>query len=161
MKRLAAVAGVGIAMCVGAGVASADYRQPTPTLTINPTTVAAGGSVTATVQANCRDGETIGFSIEPNGDFTTGFCAINRYVGRLTAPSQPGAYEVIAAGLAVDLEVNLTVTAAPGGSEEPLPSTGSDDAVGVALIGGALVAGGAALLGLGRIGHLHRRLPHR
>ena len=89
MKRLAAVAGVGIAMCVGAGVASADYRQAGPTLTINPTTVAAGGSVTATVRTDCVDGSTIDFQIEPNGDITAGFCSINSYVGRLTAPRRP------------------------------------------------------------------------
>ena len=153
MKRLAAVAGVGIAMCVGAGVASADYRQAGPTLTINPTTVAAGGSVTATVRTDCVDGSTIDFQIEPNGDITAGFCSINRYVGRLTAPRNPGTYDVIASGVDLDLEVKLTVTAALGGSEEPLPSTGSDDAVPVALIGGVLVVGGGALLGLGRIRH--------
>ena len=153
MKRLAAVAGVGIAMCVSAGVASADYRQATPTLTINPTTVAAGGSVTATVRSDCVDGTSVNFQIEPAGDSTPGFCNNNSFVVRLTAPTRPATYDVIAIGPGLDLEVKLTVTAAPGGSEEPLPSTGPDAAVSVALIGGVLVAGGGALVGLGRLRH--------
>ena len=152
MKRLAAVAGVGIAMCVGAGVASADYQQAGPTLTINPTTVVAGGSVTATVRSDCVDGSSVFFQIEPNGDSTPGICSNNSFVGRLTAPPRPATYDVIASGPGLDLEVKLTVTAL-GGSEEPLPSTGSDDAVPVALIGGVLVVGGGALVGLGRIRH--------
>ena len=83
---------------IGEGVASADSLQVTPTLTVSPTTVAVGGSVTATVTANCRDGETINLSIEPIGDFVPGFCTANRYLGRLTAPQQPGSYNVIGAG---------------------------------------------------------------
>ena len=83
-------------------------------MTINPTTVAAGGSVTATVRTDCVDGSTIDFQIEPNGDSTAGFCSNNSYVGRLTAPPRPATYDVIASGVDLDLEVKLTVTTATG-----------------------------------------------
>lgn len=151
MKRLAAVAGVGIALCIGAGVASAEYRQTGPTLTVTPATVPVGGTVIASVRSDCVDGSTVDFQIEPDGDFNVGICTNGSYDARLTAPPKPGTYDVSASAEGLDLETKLTVTAAMDGSEEPLPSTGSDDAVPIALIGGVLVVGGGALLGLGRI----------
>lgn len=150
MKRVAAVACVAAAMFVGAGTASAENRQPSPTLMLNPSQVAPGGAFTATLRIPCVDGATIEFSIEPAGDFTPAICANNTFTARLTGPSRPTTYDVEAVGEVLLAEAKLTVTAALGGVEQPLPSTGPDQALSIAMIAGALFVGGVALLGLAR-----------
>ena len=74
------------------------------------------------------------------------------HTGRLTAPSTPGTYDVVADGLDRTVQpATLTVAAELGTTEQPLPNTGPDDAARIALIGGALLAAGVALLRLARL----------
>ncbi|MGI9053020.1 MAG: hypothetical protein ACR2HQ_10280 [Ilumatobacteraceae bacterium] len=113
------MAGVAAALFVGAGVASAEHRQPGPTLTLDPATVAAGASVVATLRTTCVDGASIEVGIEPAGDVTAAICSNNSCVARLTAPSRPGAYDVNADGVGLLARATLTVTAALGGPEQP------------------------------------------
>lgn len=140
-------------MFVGVDTASAEYRQPGPTLMLNPSSVAPGGSVRATLRVTCVDGASIDVAIEPAGDVTAAICSNNTYATQLTAPSRPGAYDVIADGEGFVTRATLTVTAALDSSEQPLPSTGPDHAPSIAVIGAALFAGGLALVRLARFRH--------
>jgi LPXTG-motif cell wall-anchored protein len=153
VKRLAGAVCIAAGMFVGAGIASAEYQQPGPALVLNPSRVVPGGTVTVSLQVTCVDGDSIGFQIEPAGDQSAAICDANTYAARLTAPSRPGTYDVNAQGEVRLAQATLTVTAALGGPEQPMPSTGPEHALSIAVIGGALFAGGFVLLALARFRH--------
>ncbi len=108
---------VAVALFVGDDAAAAP-EDPPPILQVVPSEVAPAGTVTLRVATDCRDGATIDFSIDGPGfdDATTGFCAIDAYTGRMTAPTTPGTYMARAAGMSLSLKAVLTVTPASGGS---------------------------------------------
>jgi LPXTG-motif cell wall-anchored protein len=121
-------------------------------LGLDPATVTPGGSVVAFSRTTCVDGVMVNLAIQPEGDATDAICVDNSFAGRLTAPSTPGTYDVTAStGRQMIAEATLTVRAAFGGAEQPLPSTGPDDAVPLAVIGAVLVGGGGVMLGLGQV----------
>jgi LPXTG-motif cell wall-anchored protein len=145
-------ASVAATLFVGPGVASAEYRQQEPIVEINPSRTSPGGTLTATIHVTCVDGSSIGFQIEPAGDSNAAICTVDTYAARLTAPSKPGTYHVLASGITAQ-PATLTVATASGSTEQPLPSTGPRDATSIALLAAALLGGGAALVRLSRFRH--------
>lgn len=167
MKKLglvlgAVLAALSISASASAGIDDDDYPPAGGILILDPSTVSAGGTVTATF-TGCSVGETVNFTFNPTVSATcvataTGTAATTTF----TAPATAGEYPVVAVGLTSGagatgiLTVVVAGAPAPGAPAAPgggLPATGSDSAPTMQIAGG-LVAVGA---GLALVGGLRRR----
>jgi RTX calcium-binding nonapeptide repeat (4 copies) len=108
-----------VAMAVFAGdSAVAAPEDLPPTLQVVPAEVAPGATVTLRVATDCRGGDTIAFTVDGQ-EFdggTIGFCAVDAYTGRMSAPTRPGTYMARTEVGPLQLKAPLTVTPASGGS---------------------------------------------
>lgn len=117
MRKAAVWAFLAVAVFAGADAAAADVTPP-PVLQVDPSQVAPGGSVTLKVATPCRDGATIEFTIDGPAfdDSVAGFCTIDVYTARATAPTTPGTYMARTEIMSTFVKAPLTVVAANGGS---------------------------------------------
>lgn len=108
---------VAVAVSVGDSGAAAPDDAP-PILQVIPSEVAPGATVTLRVATDCRDGDTIDFTIDGPGfdDATVGICAVDAYTGRMTAPTSPGTYMARTEVGSLPLKAAVTVTPVSGGS---------------------------------------------
>jgi LPXTG-motif cell wall-anchored protein len=152
LKKLATFVFVAAVPLATAGVVLAGDDSGN-TLVLDPNTVHVGGTFEATwdgciVPSDPSDPQLVEFTIlleDGNGDTKSVPCLGDSMdvSTTLTAPSQPGTYQVVAAstesdGAMADLHVQM-------------PATGPESASTVALVAGALLAGGVGLAGLARL----------
>ena len=158
-KFLASLAVVTCAAVCLAGQAAAQQYPGTATLTLSPSTVAPGGSVTATLSP-CTLGETVSFTVAgtthaatcagTGGGAARGIMTPAGPTASVTfaAPTAPGTYVVTATYSGGVATATLTVAApATGGGRGTAISTGADSDTPLWVAGTALVAG-CALVGV-------------
>ena len=133
MKKLLAFTCLLAAPLAVGGVAGAG--QGSGMLSLSPQTVAVSQAFTATY-SGCAEGDNVQFSIDgiAAGGAT---CDGGMAVANMTAPSQPGTYEIEAGSATADLGVEM-------------PMAGLESAATIALVGGAVLAAGVSLVSVGR-----------
>ena len=132
MKKLVAFTCLLAAPLAVGGVAGAGQGSM---LSLSPETVAVSQAFTATY-SGCAEGDNVQFSIDgiAAGGAT---CDGGMAVANMTAPSQPGTYEIEAGSATAYLGVEM-------------PMAGLESASTIALVGGAVLAAGVGLVSVGR-----------
>ena len=152
MRRLAACMMLAAALVLGSSAAAAAQQQPYPpptgTLVLSQSSVAPGGSFTATLNG-CTDSEAVNFTVA--GDSATATCDDGVATATLRAPSEADTYTVTATSPTVSATATLAVVG-PDDDDE-LPQAGSNTTPIVQLGLGVLVAG----LGLVGVAWYRRR----
>ena len=150
MKKLAACIIVASAPLLGsAALAPVPYPPPAVSLVLTPSTVAPGGTFTATFNG-CTAGQVVTFTLTSDSESAT--CAASAVV-TLTAPRAAGTYTVTATSPTASATATLTVRAPAPAPSGALPSTGSDSAPIAQIAGGVLLAG----IGLASVAFYRRR----
>jgi hypothetical protein len=140
---------VGAVSLVGASAAGTRIAVAQSALTLSPSTVMAGTSFQA-VLGGCSAGETIDFVIEETDlDPVSAVCASpgQTAAATLVAPTLGGPWTIRATGSASGISASATLTVT--GGEEVV--TGSHS-VPIVLVGTGLLAVGAALASMARVG---------
>ncbi len=131
-----------------AAAQSVEYPLDDVTLVLSRSSVAPGGSFTATLNG-CTDGEVVSFTVA--GDSATATCDDGVASATLSAPSEADTYTVTATSPTVSATATLEVVGPDDDGE--LPQAGSNTTPIVQLGLGVVVAG----LGLVGVGWYRRR----
>ena len=156
MRRLIALAGCVVGRGGTGGRCDGRCRRPEPTpeptLVLEPNPVAPGARFTAILEGYCTgDEQNVFVDLVVQGGATVAECGGNSLaIGRLTAPSTPGDYDVRAEADFLLAVTQLVVQEGAPGPEDPLPETGPGSTVAVAVVGGGLLIAGIALFGVAR-----------
>ena len=150
MKKIVLLLVGAVSLVVGGSAAGTRTAAAQAALTLSPSTVMAGTSFQA-VLSGCSAGETIDFVIEETDlDPVSAVCASpgQTAAATLVAPTLGGPWTVKATGPASGITASAPLTVTGG---EEVPVTGSH-AVPIVLVGAGLLAVGAALASVARVG---------
>jgi hypothetical protein len=149
MKKIVLLLVGAVSVVVGGSAAGTLTAAAQSALTLSPSTVMAGTNFQAML-SGCFAGETIDFMIEETDlDPVTAICASPGQTAEATlvAPTLGGPWTVKATGSASGITASAALTVT-GGEEVP---TGSNT-VPIVLVGAGLLAVGAALASVARVG---------
>ena len=149
MKKIVLLLVGAVSLVVGGSAAGTRTAAAQSALTLSPSTVMAGTNFQA-VLSGCSAGETIDFVIEETDlDPVTAVCASpgQTAAATLVAPTLGGPWTVKATGSASGITASATLTVTGG---EMVP-TGSNT-VPIVLVGAGLLAVGAAIASVARVG---------
>jgi hypothetical protein len=154
MKKIVLLLVGAASLVVGGSAAGTRTAAAQSALTLSPSTVMAGTNFQAML-SGCSAGETIDFVIEETDlDPVSAVCASSGQtaMATLVAPTLGGSWTVRATGSASGITASAALTVT-GGEEVPIESavTGSHT-VPIVLVGAGLLAVGAALASMARVG---------
>ena len=154
MKKIVLLLVGAVSLVVGGSAAGTRTAAAQAALTLSPSTVMAGTNFQA-VLGGCSAGETIDFVIEETDlDPVSAVCSSPGQTAEATlvAPTLGGPWTVKATGSASGITASAALTVT-GGEEVPVETaaTGSQT-VPIVLVGAGLLAVGAALASVARVG---------